>query len=79
MTFLYCCTFEHAYEAVAWQWFGQIRYITLDDSKEGCSARTCINITHVGKKEKTEFDYCVRSKTQKSVRKGEVREKSEHY
>jgi hypothetical protein len=26
MTFLYCCSFEHAYRAVAWQWFGQIRY-----------------------------------------------------
>jgi hypothetical protein len=31
MTFLYCCTFEHAYRAVAWQWFGQIRYNINND------------------------------------------------
>jgi hypothetical protein len=29
MTFLYCCTPEHAYRAIAWQQFGQIRYNTL--------------------------------------------------
>jgi hypothetical protein len=29
MIFLYCCTFEHVYRAVAWQWFGQIRYNTV--------------------------------------------------
>jgi hypothetical protein len=26
MTFPYCCKHEHAYRAVAWQRFGQIRY-----------------------------------------------------
>jgi hypothetical protein len=33
MTLLYCCTSEHAYRAIAWQWFGQIRHniITLSD------------------------------------------------
>jgi hypothetical protein len=28
-TFLYCCAFELAYRAVAWQRFGQIRYSIL--------------------------------------------------
>jgi hypothetical protein len=34
MTFLYCRTFEHAYRAVAWQWFGQIRYNIYTEGKD---------------------------------------------
>jgi hypothetical protein len=39
ITFLYCCTFEHAYRAIAWQLFGQIRYNML-----------CLSHTVKGKK-----------------------------
>jgi hypothetical protein len=40
MTFLCCCTFEHAYRAIAWQRFGQIRYNILTIRK---ISRFCLN------------------------------------
>jgi hypothetical protein len=47
-TFLYCCAFEHAYRAIAWQRFGQILYniyiriqyiMWYDPWKQDCAAR----------------------------------------
>jgi hypothetical protein len=37
MTFVYCCAFEHAYRAVAWQRFGQIRYNMYLNLRRNCS------------------------------------------